>query len=516
MKSPEFHIEPGVVTYVPIDLIEPDPGQPRRFFTESSIEKLAADIREHGLLQPVSILAPVDGGRYRLKLGERRYRACKAAGLPTIKAILVDDREGQHGDRQRFLDQLVENEHREALNPIDFAAALKSLRDSFGVKVGEIPGVLASRGLKEMSRSYVSNLIRLLDLPEWARQLIVAGRLTASHGKYLLPATASQRVMEILRERIEERLKDDEVYRTDQLQEDVYDAFVAVCPSPEVRWKDHAPAYSVDDAGADLGLVVISAPWGKKIRFITNLEAHEALQTKALADREANERAAEARRRKASDEAPASPEGEPSEAVYKGANPQRLREYLTGFMRELLVQELPAKGRKWESIAHALVLWWSTLCPRGVHLDGGDKGKWFRLTREFAGSTHRAIESIGYETLADFLEFGPSRLDPENAIARAAIAEMELPELRMLADFAGIDLAACNPITEEYLKLHTRQGLEQLVLDAGLDLSEFRAQKKVDLQRAWMAARPQDFPLPADLGELWESSKFNRDAGGTA
>jgi ParB family transcriptional regulator, chromosome partitioning protein len=159
-----------------VDLIAPSPTQPRRRFDEDALAALAESLGERGVLQPV-LVRPRPGGTYEIVAGERRWRAAQIAGLETIPA-LVRERD----DAESIELALIENMAREDLSPIEEARACAALveeleltREEVGRRVGR-------------SRVAVSNLIRLLDLPEEAIELVQAGTLSEGHGRALLLA----------------------------------------------------------------------------------------------------------------------------------------------------------------------------------------------------------------------------------------------------------------------------------------------------------------------------------------
>jgi ParB family chromosome partitioning protein len=161
---------------LPVELIEPNPKQPRRRFDEDSLQALAGSLGEHGVLQPV-LVRPRAGGRYELVAGERRWRAAQIAGLARIPA-LVRDRE----DAGALEAALVENMAREDLNPIEEARACAALVEELGLTREDV-GRRVGR-----SRVAVSNLVRLLDLPDEAIELIEGRALSEGHGRALLLA----------------------------------------------------------------------------------------------------------------------------------------------------------------------------------------------------------------------------------------------------------------------------------------------------------------------------------------
>lgn len=161
---------------LPIELISPNPNQPRRVFDEDALRGLASSLGERGVLQPV-LVRPKPDGTYELVAGERRWRAAQIAGLKTIPA-LVRARE----DAAALEVALIENMAREDLSPIEEARACAALVEELGLTREDV-GLRVGR-----SRVAVSNLVRLLDLPDEAIELLEQGSLTAGHGRALLLA----------------------------------------------------------------------------------------------------------------------------------------------------------------------------------------------------------------------------------------------------------------------------------------------------------------------------------------
>jgi ParB family chromosome partitioning protein len=161
---------------VAVDLIAPNPGQPRKRFDQDSLQALAHSIGDRGVLQPV-LVRPRPGGLFELVAGERRWRAARLAGLETMPA-LVQDRD----DAGSLEAALVENMAREDLNPIEAARAVAALVEEL-----ELSREAVARRVGR-SRVAVSNLLRLLELPDEALVLLEAGRLSEGHGRALLMA----------------------------------------------------------------------------------------------------------------------------------------------------------------------------------------------------------------------------------------------------------------------------------------------------------------------------------------
>jgi ParB family chromosome partitioning protein len=161
---------------LPVELIAPSPHQPRRAFDEDALVALGESIKLRGVLQPV-LVRPLAGGRYELIAGERRWRAAQLAELSTVPAIVR-----HHDDATSLEVALIENMAREDLNPIEEARACAALVEELGLTREEV-GLRVGR-----SRVAVSNLIRLLDLPDDVVARIERRELTEGHGRALLLA----------------------------------------------------------------------------------------------------------------------------------------------------------------------------------------------------------------------------------------------------------------------------------------------------------------------------------------
>jgi ParB family chromosome partitioning protein len=166
----------GDLRELPIGLVKPNPKQPRTRFDSDALDALASSIETSGVIQPL-LVRPLHDGSYELIAGERRWRAARQAGLEKVPAIVRDSEEVE-----RMQVALIENMVRENLNPIDEARACAALIDELGVSKED----LARRVGR--SRPAVSNLIRLLDLPDEVMEALEAGELSEGHGRALLAA----------------------------------------------------------------------------------------------------------------------------------------------------------------------------------------------------------------------------------------------------------------------------------------------------------------------------------------
>ena len=213
----------GIATSLPIDALAPGSNQPRRNFQEAELEELAESIRQQGLIQP-GVVRSQNHGSYEILAGERRWRACKLVGMDTITAIIKDV-----DDQAALAISLIENIQRENLNPIEEAEGYQKLIDDFGLKqaiIGQLVG---------KSRSRISRLLSLLNLPSSARELISAGELSGAHGIVL----AAHALQESEVEKFAERAINDRWSR-DQLEK--------VIQSSKAPKEPRAPAGKRSDA----------------------------------------------------------------------------------------------------------------------------------------------------------------------------------------------------------------------------------------------------------------------------
>jgi len=158
---------------IPVSSIVPNPRQPRNIFDDEALQSMAASVREVGVLQPVVVRRAAEG--YELIAGERRFRAAQMAGLTSVPAVVRES-----DDLTSLQEALIENIHREDLNPIELAEAMTELQDEMGATQEELAVRVG------MSRSHVANTLRLLQLPPKVLGMISEGRLQAGHGRALL------------------------------------------------------------------------------------------------------------------------------------------------------------------------------------------------------------------------------------------------------------------------------------------------------------------------------------------
>ena len=184
------HVDrPRAQRKVPIELIKPNPRNPRRTFSETELKELSDSIKQHGVIQPI-VVRPVKGApdRFEIIAGERRWRASQLAGLHEVPIVPVDV-----SDSDALEIMIIENVQREDLNAMEEAQGYHALADEFKRSQEDIAKVVGK------SRSHVANMMRLTKLPDEVQALIASGKLSAGHARALIgvpdPAAAAQRIV---------------------------------------------------------------------------------------------------------------------------------------------------------------------------------------------------------------------------------------------------------------------------------------------------------------------------------
>lgn len=186
--------ESGGVLTVRVSQMEPKGDQPRKFFDTEALSQLAESISAHGVLQPI-LVRETEDGRFQIIAGERRWRAAKMAGLNEVPVILLDA-----GEQEAAQIALIENIQREDLNPLEEAAAYRSLAEEYHLSQEEI-----SRQIGK-SRSAIANAVRLLDLPDDVRAYVLSGELSAGHARALLGLRNGDEMLPLARLAVEKGL----------------------------------------------------------------------------------------------------------------------------------------------------------------------------------------------------------------------------------------------------------------------------------------------------------------------
>ena len=242
---------------VAIELIDPSPVQPRSVFDKAKLDELAKSIRTNGVVQPV--LLRRKGNRFELIAGERRWRAAEVAGLIKIPAVLRNV-----SDDEVLEIALIENIQREDLNPIEEARAYKKLIETLGL-TQEMVGERVGR-----DRSYVTNYLRLLKLPEDLQDLLQSGRISTGHARTLLGVDQPDLQRRIARRVIDQGLS---VRATEQLVKVAVEKIAARAPKSGAMQKVADPNITAAEAklrryfGTKVRIIQLSSSQSGKIEF---------------------------------------------------------------------------------------------------------------------------------------------------------------------------------------------------------------------------------------------------------
>jgi len=169
LLTPEDRIEK-----IAVDALQPSPYQPRRHFDDTALQELASSLKRHGVVQPL-VVTPVKNGKYTLIAGERRWRAAQIAKLKTVPAVVRSSKE-----LEQLEIALIENVQRVDLNPLEQAISIERLREQFSLTYEDIAKRLGK------ATSTVSNIVRLLQLPESAKQALMEGKISEGHARVIL------------------------------------------------------------------------------------------------------------------------------------------------------------------------------------------------------------------------------------------------------------------------------------------------------------------------------------------
>lgn len=503
------------IQHIKLTDLHPDPHQPRKYFDPIALQELADDIKVRGIIEPIIYFVD-DEGKNIILAGERRYRA---AGLAELESVPCLQREGGN-PMERLLDQVSENFQREGLNAIEMANFFDELVNIHKIKPTKIPDTLGQYGLKKFDRSYISNMRRLLQLPDWAQLMIHQGKLTASHGKYLLPAVASEKVLERVKVFLEKHDKVT-VDAIADVVEEVYDKCHLDIRQGRSKNNDgHWPYidtefdYKEDCKGCKTRQC-FNTEYGGSLAYCLNESCYDEKQAAAIAKKEADEakakKAAETRRKnllikQAEEQGTTVEELEKQEAL---TNPpdddsrargriERTQTHLDAWLRIQLMEHLPDD----EATRYQIILYMAAGAP-------GDYGY------SYTGFADRGCSSVHLYTDSN-IEYGiditlkPTivRETMELDICKAGIDAMSRNNLRKLAHHCGIILEGNYVIDKEYLDIKLKDEIIATTPQAIIDQIGDEEWKKVCNNTAGylkdrILNHADDYGVPADLNAMY-------------
>lgn len=486
-KAPPPAPSARVITEIQVSDIERDPQQPRQHFPDAEIALLAADIAARGVQQPITVRA-LDVDRYVLVTGERRWLASQIARAKTIPAIVVADA-AEAPELARLLDQVKENTLRQDLRLMEKADVLRRLRDDHGIKVGELPELAKSAGLGEMSRSHVSNMIRLTELPVWAQEKINAGEWTFTHGKHLLSAIDVPDVIERVHENVGKcragTWQYEEAHRAEGVAHLVQRAFEdlypeVTCPdthewTPEKR-RVYYDAKKYAAAHGELNLREVNGRL-----YALNRELHEQLNADAKVKHDAKQ--AKKQQQLAAHKSRQAGKADAEEAAPAKSmrvSDQTLREHLHAWLRETLLGDLFGSETAVTDNAgrHRAIASWAAL--------GAPISDWSSDNSAISRPGQKRLEKMRHISVLSILEADRQEQDAIALhAARNAVQNMSLPSCVALAHHLRLDLDRYR-VTEESLRMFTNTGLDELVDltdDPDIKKRKKAVDKRIDLMK---------------------------------
>lgn len=465
-------LEANQVKEIALKYIHPT-DQIRKTFNEQSLKELADDILLRGIEQPLTV-TPNGGGGWNIKHGERRYRAAELAGLEKVPVILVKKETGEGAELNRLFDQYAENIQREDLNFIDLAYFFKSLRDDHKIKVSDIPDLLMDNGLKEMSRSYISNIIRLLDLPEWVTDRIIDGTIPPGHAKYMMPMLDCEKVTATVKEEIESYFKNENPYMAfshDFIKEMVNDAYADIHPSVE-RVRDWGPEenqtlFELDaltgDEKTELKTRKIVDECGNTYIYALNHEAHKKFNS--------NKPAGKSKRvtSSSSSNTDKSTPGVPEQRL--GPSDERLQSYLHQWLEKWIadclynnIDEADAAG-----IQNKLILWIAFGSPNSFHHSGWIDRDTHNGAQSKASTHFNETGELKPANMNSYLNFEGDQLILIDKLVDEVIFDMSFKNSCALANYLKLNIETRYIIDDDYISMYTKPGIGKLAKATKLD-----------------------------------------------
>lgn len=498
----------GKVHDLALGKISPDPEQPRKAFGKEGLQMLANSIKTDGVLQPITVR--VVKGKVLIVTGERRWRASKLAGKKTIPAILDT---GSDDVIARGLRQVAENEIREGLNHMELAEILVRMRTQEHKSDTEIAKALEKHGMQHVSRSGIANYLRLVELPDWAKDMIRAGTLTGSHGKYLLMAHGLPKVEAELQREIKKVINWKGTLTVRDAEEAVTQSFGRVGVSLEHGWSSYQgdSDYAVRQYRAFDIKVCQGCEFFRtvgKTRYCINPAEFQKKNIVAIQDQMARAKG----RNKDSDKplAPAAEkkrEADNARMQSKGVQTrieQHLEDWLRKHLVEVAVPDAPI------SVHHKLMAFLACMMPDGKSTYRDEGADLHLDTNNYRNHVHHdLVKALKRYKLQAWLhaEVTP---DDDLALAQACVRHMSREMIHDLGRYLSVELDPAFRITEEYLVLLRRPQLEALAKKAQLATIAGWTGKKIKTELL-LPENVDRIGVPADVAKLYKAPAVSQE-----
>lgn len=475
--------------------VQPDPNQPRQIFSDESLSELSDSIKSMGVIQPIVIRK--DGKQAIIVDGERRYRASKLAKVKTIPTIEHVD--SDEDPATTFIKQVAANQH-EDLRPMEIAGFLDTLVTRYGKKIGEVHTLLEEHGIKKYSGPAVRNLRRLVNLPDWAKEMINTDQLTASHGKIILQVIDQPELIKYVKDEIDDHFfRGNEIAPTvERLANIVEHAYGAHCPDLNVLGFDQ-PIFEIETCSGCKTRRTFKPTYGPEKIYCLDQACFDKKQGEAIDQRdekEAQEQQEKAAKTlaavEAGEEAP-EPEPEPTSdasiAQQKG-RVERTQCYLDEWLRGQLVDHLARDN----NTLYSILLWCGAGAPGNTHHGYNVSGGLDKPDIDRDKSMKHGI-NLALKHKIDHAEL---LLD----IVKNALASMDRANLRRLAHHCDIKLEGNFTIDAGYLQIKTKDEIIETtppqVQMNWTNWKEAKKEKSGELITA-IVAFANDYGVPDDL-----------------
>ena len=538
-------IKENEVKALPLTALQLDPENIRKTFDQESLKELAADIKLRGIEQPIIVTQNGKAGTFIIKHGARRYMAAQIAKLKTIPCILGKKETGDDAEFKRLADQWAENMQREDLNPIDIAEFFKTCRDDYEMTAKQIPDYLKSYGIKcDYNESTIRGMIRLVELPDWVKAYIRAGKLTASHGRALLPALKSTNVMKDLQKEIDnycsltpeqiEDLDNYELLTVTHLMEWVEGWFRkhhlwADTFTSNYLPEDNRVLYDVNKLDKEtfekLNVVEVNDGGGQKEQYILNTQLHQELQKKAKADIAARGKGKTSSTSTTNTSSKSKSNGTSKTATTDKpeakteASEERLQNWLHLYLAKWCMEKFHTMTPEQRApIFQNILIWCAACCPVNMvrayninrffekildrlKLDGFDS--FINCTHTIEHVQNTIIECL-FEQQSENLYDNSLPISFGNTIA--------------LANFLTFNIDKDITIDAAFAEMYTGAGIEKIVYEAkldtyrnekagtGLDAFKFSDYSKTAEKRLWLVAVAGKLGTPKAVKQLWKDT----------
>ena len=463
------------VKEIPLSELNPDPHNVRKTFDTTELAELAADIKLRGVMQPITITR--NGKGYDVKHGERRYLAAKSLKQKTIRCILTEtDPNEKQVALARLCDQFADNMQRVDLNVFEKGVLVASIRDRLKIKITKIPEVLAERGI-HYDRATLSNFVRLLALPQWAKELIIAGKLSQYHGRIILPAMKSKASMKSLEKELLAYFKKPEEDRLEwPMTHDDLKSLIDKCYSRNHvkvnSWEKPIP-YDIDklDAATKEKLNVVDVDDGthQPEKYILNTALHQKLiqQVKDGKIPKVNDGRAQDPTKKvtAKDQAKSEPKTE--------ASAGRLRDWLHRYLikwNDAKIADLPAAKRR--TLYTRLFFWYVNGAParsawtRYISHYSLKEMEDYLIDRNDNGICNQVHKATGVDSLISALKSKKTINQVMDIIVPKFLHCIDIDDAGTLAKTLGFNYLKHITIDDDFAVLYTGSGINKIVTEA--------------------------------------------------